>query len=431
MKKWFILPIIVIVGLVFWLATRKSDATQSLPFTPELEKVTRGNLRVDVSTTGVIEPINKVEIKSKASGLIEEMRIEESDHVKKGDLIARLDQRDTKNSYDQSVAELEVAEAAVKQSQSDFDRKKELYDKGLISTTDFDQAQLALVQAKAAVVSAKVNLDNNDIRLKDTVVRSPIDGVILTKDVEVGQIISSGISSVSGGTLIATVADMKQVYVKADVDEVDIGQIESGMRAFAVADAFPNEQFVGEVIRIAAQAQVTQNVTSFEVTIKVDNPTGKLKAGMNVSVEILVADKRNVLLVSNEAIMSQKELRQELAKIRIALGTPEGEKGQRKNLPGQAGGERQLGQLGNRPNKQSDDESANLRRGVIVKVGDDYRIQLLNVGVSNFDQTEVIDGLEEGQEVVYTFFSRAKQSSDEFKQRISSRMRTDSGLRSQ
>ena len=427
MKKWLILPVIVIAGLAFWFATRKSDATVSSSFMPQLEKVMRGNLRVDVSTTGVIEPINKVEIKSKASGLIEEMRIEESDYVKKGDLIARLDQRDTKNSYDQSVAELEVAQAAVKQSQSDFERKKELYEKGLISAVEFDQAQLALFEAEAQVVRAKVSLDNNDIRLKDTIVRSPIDGIILTKDVEVGQIISSGISSVSGGTLIATVADMQQVYVKADVDEVDIGQIKPGMRAFVVADAFPNEQFVGEVIRMAAQAKVEQNVTSFEVTIKVDNPTAKLKAGMNVSVEILVADKQNVLLVSNEAIMSQKELRQELAKIKMAMGTAEGEKGESRDGQNQAGGR----PFGNRQGGKSDDESMNLRRGVIAKAGDDFRIQLLNVGISNFDQTEVIDGLEEGQEVVYTFFSRAKQSSDEFRERISSRMRTNSGLRSQ
>lgn len=427
MKKWYIFPALLLAGLLVWLATNRSDAKQtSVPFSPQVEKVVRGDLRVEVSTTGIIEPINKVEIKSKASGLIEELRIEESDFVKKGDLIARLDQRDTKNAYDQSVAEVEVAEATVKQSTSDFERKKELYERGLIPAVEYDQAQLALVQAEAQLVRARVNLDNNDIRLKDTVVRSPIDGIILTKDVEEGQIISSGISSVNGGTLIATIADMHQVYVKADVDEVDIGKIRPGMKAFVVADAFPNEQFAGKVIRIAAQAKVEQNVTSFEVTIQVDNPDGKLKAGMNVSAEILVADKKNVLLVPNEAIMNQKELAQELAKIKLATAGPESENSHPQRSASEKSEGRKRGQQ-----KKPSDESMNLRRGVIVHQGNDYKIQLLKVGISNFDYTEVLEGLEEGQEVLYTFFSRAQMSNQEFRERFTSRMRASSGLRRQ
>ena len=298
-KKWYI-PIIVVVAVVaVWLGTRRGNA--KIPETalkPFIEKVVTGDLRVEVTTTGIIEPINKVEIKSKASGLIEEMNIEESDIVKKGDLITRLDQRDTKNAYDQSIANLEVAQATVKQRESDFKRSKDLFDKGLISAAEYDQAELALVEARAQVVRTKIDVDNNDIRLKDTVVRSPIDGVVLTKDVEEGQIISSGISSVSGGTLIATVANMKEVYVKADVDEVDIGKITPGMKTSVVADAYPNVIFYGDVIRIAAQAKIEQNVTSFEVTIKVQNPEDRLKAGMNTSVEILVTDKHDVLLVT-------------------------------------------------------------------------------------------------------------------------------------
>jgi len=421
MKKWYIATIIVIVGIVIWFTTRPGDAREEqTAFFPQVEKVQRGSIRVQVSTTGTIEPMNKVEIKSKASGLIEKMTIEESDHVNKGDLIAKLDQRDTKNSYDQSVAELQVAKASLKQSESDFKRKQELYKKGLIPAVEFDQAELALVQAKAQVVRAQVSLDNNDIRLKDTIVRSPISGIILTKDVEEGQIISSGISSVSGGTLIATVADMRQVYVKADVDEVDIGKIEPGMTARVVADAYPNEQFAGKVIRIAAQAKVEQNVTSFEVTIQVDNPTGKLKAGMNVSVEILVADKQNVLLVPNEALMTQEEMMREIASLKMAMG--EGEK------PNKTGS-RQKGRPG-KHEKNNSDQASTLNRGVIIKQGNNFRPQLVKVGVSNFDNTEILQGLQEGQQVVYTFFSRAKASSDQFRKRMMSRMSMSSGLKS-
>ncbi|NIA29177.1 MAG: efflux RND transporter periplasmic adaptor subunit [Actinobacteria bacterium] len=425
MKKWYIASIIIIIaGIVIWFTSRPGDAKEEqTAFFPQVEKVQRGSIRVQVSTTGTIEPINKVEIKSKASGLIEEMTIEESDHVNKGDLIAKLDQRDTKNSYDQSVAELHVAKASLKQSESDFKRKQDLYKKGLIPAVEFDQAELALVQAKAQVVRAQVSLDNNDIRLKDTIVRSPISGIILTKDVEEGQIISSGISSVSGGTLIATVADMRQVYVKADVDEVDIGKIEPGMTAHIVADAYPNEQFTGKVIRIAAQAKVEQNVTSFEVTIQVDNPTGKLKAGMNVSVEILIADKQDVLLVPNEALMTQAEMTREIASLKMAMGESEKPNKTGSGQQGRPDTQRK------KPEQNNSGQTSGLNRGVIVKQGNDFRPQLVKVGVSNFDNTEILEGLQEGQQVVYTFFSRAKASSDQFRKRIMSRMSMSSGLK--
>jgi HlyD family secretion protein len=421
-KKWLFIPAGLVVIVILWLATQHGEANVSVAaFAPEVEKVVRGDIRVEVSATGVIQPINKVEIKSKASGLIEEMPIEESDVVKKGDLIAKLDQRDTKNAYDQAVADLQVAEATVKQRESDFNRKKELYEKGLVSADELDQIKLTLVDAQAQVVRDKINLDNNDIKLKDTIVRSPIDGIILTKDVEVGQIISSGISSVSGGTLIATVADMKEVYVKADVDEVDIGQIFPEMKARVVADAFPNDVFQGEVIRVAAQSTVTQNVTTFQVTIKVSNASGKLKAGMNCSVDILVADKKAVVLVPNEALMDRKDLMQELSKIRMASDQNQKPTGSaRPEWTGRQGGGFPPGMRQQNQNSAEGDMTL-AQRGVIIKKGDQYFPKMVKPGVTNFDQTEILEGLNEGDEIVYSFFSRAKQSSEEFRQRLSNR----------
>jgi len=422
MKKWMFIPVGLILIFVIWIFTKPGDAINSqMPFEPQIELIKKGNIRVEVSATGIIEPINKVEIKSKASGLIEEMTIEEADIVKKGDLIARLDQRDTKNAYDQSVADRDAAEAKVKFAESDYKRKKELYDRGLISAAEYDQAKLTLVDSKAQLVRAKINVDNNDIRLKDTIVRSPINGVILTKDVEVGQIISSGISSVSGGTLIATIAEMDEVYVKADVDEVDIGRIKPGMSAKVVADAYPNQIFHGQVVRIAAQAKVEQNVTSFEVIIKVQNPTRILKAGMNAAVEILVADKKDVLLVANEALMTEKEMQQELMKIQMVMN--------KNNKIGNPG--RQFNREQNNKTAEKAENNDQYRRGVIIKDGENYRIQLIHAGVSNFDYTEVLDGVKEGDQVVYTFFSRAKESSERFRERMLQRSTMQSGLRSQ
>jgi HlyD family secretion protein len=445
MKKWYFIAsgLVIVVAMTWIFIPRGTARNAEMELKPQIEKVTRGDIKVEVSATGVIEPINKVEIKSKASGMIDDMTIEEADVVKKGDLIAKLDQRDTKNAYDQSLADLNVAQATVKQSESDFNRKKELYEKGLISVSDYDLARLALVEAQAQVVRANINVDNNDIRLKDTTVRSPIVGVILTKDVEVGQIISSGISSYSGGTLIATVADMQEVYVKADVDEVDIGKVFPGMSARAVADAYPNEVFEGKVIRIAAQAKVQQNVTTFEVTIKVKNPNAKLKAGMNSSVEILVTDKKNVLLVPNEALMTQKDLEQELFKIRLAMNPqkkPEGfdrgseqsqESAQRRDRAdggnwAQRGGDQQRNESRMAVPEGTDEI---LSRGVILKEGEEFNIKLLKLGVNNFDFTEVMDGLKEGDQVAYTLMSRAKQSAEQQMERMRNFTTSQSGFR--
>ena len=445
MKKWlYLLGGVVTVGLLFWFLLRPSQPKASASFyKPQSEKIKRGDLVVIVSATGTIEPINKVEIKSKASGLIEELKINESDKVQVGDLIARLDQKDTKNSYDQAVANLQVAEANLKQNESDLTRKEELFKKGLISTAEFDLAKLAVVEARAQLVRSRIDVDNSDIRLKETIVRSPINGIILTKNVEVGQIISSGISNVSGGTLIATVADMKEVYVKADVDEVDIGKITPGMKASVVADAYPDRTFRGQVLRLAAQSQVTQNVTTFQVTILVDNRGGLLKAGMNAAIDILVADKANVLLVPNEALMSNKEIFSELQKLRLAMGGPaatsgrDGARGAAGNRTFQGGGnrpDRMRGPGGNtdarppgresgpRPSEGQEpgaDPDLALRRGVILKTGEEFRPRMVKTGVSNYDHTEVLEGLQEGDEVVFTFFSRAQQSGEQMRQRMS------------
>ncbi len=448
MKKWLYLAgaALALIAII-WFFTRPNQpvAAAHSALMPQVETIKRGDLSVVVSATGIIEPINKVEIKSKASGLIEELKVNESDIVHVGDLIARLDQKDTKNAYDQAVANLDVAKANLEQCQSDLKRKQDLFDKGLLSAAEFDVAKLAVVTAQASLIRSRIDVDNSDIRLKETVVRSPIDGIVLTKDVEVGQIISSGISSVSGGTLIATLADMKEVYVKADVDEVDIGQITPGMKASVVADAYPDKTFHGQVIRIAAQSKVTSNVTTFEVTIKVANPQSRLKAGMNTSVDILVADKKNVVLVPNEALMADKEIFQEMQKLRMTMNPGQAQSSRREGGP--QGGRRQRPEGGEgrpagfgggegRANQPADgapgvaQEEQSPRRGVILKIGDDFRPRMVRTGVSNYDYTEVMDGLKEGDEVVYAFMSRAKQSSDQMRQRMSQMSNMNSGFRS-
>jgi len=177
--------------------------------------VQNGTFQIIVSANGVIQPIDRIEIKSKASGLIEELPIEEGDFVKRGDLIARLDQRDEKAEVAQAQANLDIAEAELKQAQRTFDRRDLLFQRKLISEEERDQMELSLAIAKGKLLQANTTLDRAKERLSESIVRAPIDGIILQKYVEKDQIIASGVSNISGGTPIVDIADMSSVQVEA------------------------------------------------------------------------------------------------------------------------------------------------------------------------------------------------------------------------
>ncbi|MDI6807360.1 MAG: efflux RND transporter periplasmic adaptor subunit [Candidatus Eisenbacteria bacterium] len=302
MKK-FVLPVVfvlLVAASYFVLGRKPSRGPGESSMTTA--KVQRGDLIVTVSSTGTIEPVVTVEVKSKASGVVNRLPVEEGDHVEKGQIIATLDETDLLNDVEQSKADLDVAKATLAQAERELKKSQELLGRNLASEDEVEKLKTEVVRAKAQLVRARVDVANKDERLKEAVVRAPLSGIILQKNVEEGQIISSGISSVSGGTLIAVVADMREVYVKADVDETDIAVIEPGQKAKVVADAYPDDIFEGEIVRIAPLAKVEQNVTTFEVTSKVANPQGKLKAGMNATVDIAAGERFGVLMVPNEAL---------------------------------------------------------------------------------------------------------------------------------
>ncbi|MCP4570085.1 MAG: efflux RND transporter periplasmic adaptor subunit, partial [FCB group bacterium] len=259
--------------------------------------VTRGTFQTMVSASGSVIPIDRVEIKSKASGRIDDIPVEEGDFVRKGELICRLDQTDVQAEVDQAKANLEIAEAELTQAQNSYDRHVKLYEKNLIAEEVFDQAGLALAQAKGKMVRARISLDQTSTRLSETVVLAPIDGIILQKFVEEGQIIASGISNVSGGSPIADIANMMQVYIEAGIDEIDVGKIHVDQTAKVVAEAYPQATFEGKIIRIAPEAKIEQNVTLFDDSSEVENTNGKLKSGMNATAEITIALEKDVLLV--------------------------------------------------------------------------------------------------------------------------------------
>lgn len=265
-------------------------------------KARKGELQYTISATGTIEPLRKYEIKSRASGNIIRMPVDSGSWVRKGGLICQLDATDEKNLLEKSKAELEVARQKLQKAKADLKRQEELFKNKFVSSATLEDYKLKLATAKAQYISARVNRDNSLRRFRDTYVTSPISGIILDKYVELGQIISSGTSSVSGGTKIAVMADLSKVYIKAYVDETDIAKVKLGLKANIVVDAYSGQKFSGSVIKVEPKAIVEQSVTSFLVTTRIDNSKGLLKPGMNASVNIQVEHLKGVVLIPYTAV---------------------------------------------------------------------------------------------------------------------------------
>ena len=269
--------------------------------------IERRDIVVDASATGAVEPINVVEVKSKASGKITQMPVETGTLVKPGDLIVQLDTRDVKNQYDQSLADVRAAEAKLQVSEAQKKRTDDLFEGRIITAQEHETAALDYANSQAALVRARTNLDPAQQRLEDATVRAPIAGTVIEKTVSLGQVITSGTSSLGGGTTLIKMADLNKVRVRALVTEADIGTISSGMQATVTVDAYPDRPFRGSVEKIEPQAVVQQSVTMFPVLITISNLDGLLKPGMNGEVSILIDERDNVLAVPNDAIRNLRE----------------------------------------------------------------------------------------------------------------------------
>jgi HlyD family secretion protein len=409
MKK-IIIPIIVIALLTAVYIGRgvfsSSNGAEGSPTKTSTAVVKRGNLVLTVSSTGIVEPILTVDLKSKASGEIIELPIEEGDAVSEGDLIAKLDATTTKYNYDQALADLEVAKKDLSLAVKEADRADQLYKQGLISEVDHESAILDREKANSTLVKATASLDDAKERLAETVIKSPIDGIVLQKYVEKGQIIASGISAVSGGTTIATVANLSKVYVTTAVDEIDIGSIKPGQKATVIAESYPDREFTGEVLRIHPQATIEQNVTTFDVTIEVDNAERLLMSGMNASVEITAGFVKDALLVPREALTDMRAIARMVGE--GAEGGPT--VGMRRSPEG--------GQGGMRGGNANGSGRSNPVKMVIVVNNGIEEPRPVELGLSNFEQAEVLSGLSEGDTVLTTVTSKALRDREAFLERI-------------
>jgi len=370
MRKSLIYSGVLFLLLVLYLISSSSNDDDSEPAAGfKTTEVLRGNLTVKISATGIVEPNFKVEVKSKASGEVLKFPFEEGDFVRKNTLLLQLDKSDEQRNVAKANAEksssiarlkkaetalllqetkhatdlqkarsgVQAAEANLKESQDKLKRQEDLFEKKFSSRETLDAAYTAytinkenLIQAKTQLQVAKdsihdITMKKNEIdlaeadveraeialdealeRLDETEIFAPISGVIIEKLVEEGQIIASGISNVSGGTPLATIADMSRLFIIADVDETDIGSVKLDQNVTLSADAFPGMKFQGKVRRIAPQGVVDNSITIFKVKIEVLG-TGKdvLKPMMSANIDIVTASAKDTLYISRGAVRKE------------------------------------------------------------------------------------------------------------------------------
>ncbi len=273
----------------------------------QMVPVSTRDIVVSASAAGIIEPVTMIEVKSKASGELFEVRVETGDVVEAGDLLVRVDPRIPRATLRQAEADLELAKAQLEVARSQLRRAEGLFETQSITETEYENATLSAASARASLVRAERNVEDSRISFEDTDVKAPTKGVIIERNVEPGSVISSAMREVGGGTVLLRMADLDTVQIRALVDETDIGKIQPGMEVTITVEAYPNRPFRGRVLKIEPQAEVTQNVTMFPVLVRIANPETMLKPGMNAEVEVHVGERRGVLAVPNGALRTEQD----------------------------------------------------------------------------------------------------------------------------
>jgi len=296
--------IITLAAFAALACSKNKDEALTIP----VEPVTRQTIVVDAQATGVVEPINVIEVKAKSSGQIVAMPVETGTLLKPGDLLVQLDTRDTRNAYSQAKADLDAANIKLQVSRRARDRASELFKERIITSGENEAAQVDYANSQAAVLRNRASLDLRAQSLEEATVRAPVGGTVIEKTVSLGQVIASGTGSFGGGTTILKMADLTKVRVRALVNETDIGKVRSGLTATVMVDAFPDRPFIGTVEKIEPQATIQQSVTMFPVLVSIDNRAGLLMPGMNGEVSIEVEKRENVIAVSNDAVRSPNEV---------------------------------------------------------------------------------------------------------------------------
>lgn len=298
-----------IIGVILVISACGSEpeSNQETAFYKK-ENITNKRLQLSIEASGVIEAISSIEIKSKASGEVLFLGAEVGDLVEKGAILGQIDQRTPNNILNQAKSDLEASKVRLENAQSQFDRGKELHANASISDKDFEDIEESFAQAKSALVRNEVSFENAKIALDDTIVRSPVRGTVISRPVEVGQVISSPTSAVGGGTVLMTMADLSKVRVRALIDEIDVGKVSIGQIVSIKVAAYRDKEFFGVVKKVEPQARIEQNVTTFPVLIDIENDENLLLLGMNTDVVIEVLNKDVSVSAPTMSLRTRKDI---------------------------------------------------------------------------------------------------------------------------
>jgi len=325
------------LSLVFLIALALSFGSRSnAAIDPsKLAAVERGDIARSVVATGKIQPLAKVEVKSKASGIVKEILADYGDRVKKGQVLVELDKEELEARVREARATLLSSQAALERTQvealgpdlpflkASMERARKLFTEGLLSDSVREEAEknyeLALNKQLAArsnvavnraeVARAEAALERADNDLRNATIRSPMEGLVLSRDVEVGDAVSSILVMGSQATLLMTLGDVSSVYVLGKVDEADIGKVGFDQPARITVESFKDKKFLGKVTKISPLGKEKDNVVTFEVRVSIENPGGELKASMSANAEIIREEKKGVLLVPDSALIFDKDRR--------------------------------------------------------------------------------------------------------------------------
>ena len=276
-----------------------SSCEKELEFTYIEEEAAVQDVTTSVTATGTIEPVTSVDVGTQVSGIVSKLYVDYNSVVKAGDVIAELDRTNLISELSSAQANLKSAQSDLNYQKTNYERYQILYDKGLISANDYEQARLSYIKAQQTVTHHKESVKKAQTNLGYATITSPIDGVVLKKEVEEGQTVASSFNT---PTLFTIARDLTDMRVIADVDEADIGEVKEGQRVKFTVDAFPNDTFHGTVTQVRQQATTESNVVTYEVVISAPNQDLKLKPGLTANVVIYTLEVPNVLAIPSKAL---------------------------------------------------------------------------------------------------------------------------------
>ena len=359
-KGWItiaVVAVIIIVGIVKCSGGKKEE---KISF--DTAKVMKTNIQTSITATGTIEPVTSVTVGTQVSGIVSHLYVDYNSVVKKGQVIAELDRTNLISELNTAKANLSSAQSSLNYQLSNYNRYKELHEKGLVSADEFESARLQYLQAKEQVNTSKESVQKAQTNLGYATITSPIDGVILSKSVEEGQTVAASFNTPE---LFVIAQDLTNMRVIADIDEADIGGVKEGQRVSFTVDAFPDDNFEGQVTQVRQQATTESNVVTYEVVISAPNKDLKLKPGLTANVTIYTLEKNDVLAAPAKALRFQ---------------------------PNEA-----FLQKGETIDDCEGDHKVWTKEGTVFKA---HKVE---IGTTNGIMTEIVSGIKEGTEVLTDF----------------------------